>query len=141
MEVIHGILARLWCSCAVMIIIGAYCLLIAWIEKERKISTTAVACLCILLGLTMGIWYSHSLLNPDAQEFSGIFVYEQKKTDALPPLPLAREYVFESEQGERICLYMDSIAKKQLFPDTLEQGKIYTVTYEEHTDVILQIES
>lgn len=139
MDVIQGILARLWCSSGVVILIGVFCLLIMWIEKEKKTETIAVACLCVLLGVGVGIWYSYALLNPDTQIVSGTFVYDQKKTDAMPPLPLTREYIFEDEQGQRIDLYMDSFTKKQVFPETLAPGESYIITYEERTDLILKI--
>ena len=139
MGVIQGILARLWCSCGIVIFIGVFCLLILWIEKEKKTETLVAGWLCVILGLGMGIWYSYALLNPDTQTISGTFVYEQKKTDALPPLPLTREYIFEDEREVRVSMYMDSFTKKQAFSDALVPGNNYIITYEERTDLILEI--
>jgi hypothetical protein len=140
MEIIQGILVRLWCSCGLVVFIGAFCLLILWVEKEKKTEIVVTGYLCILLGLGMGIWYSHALLNTKEQTVSGTFLYDQKKTDALPPLALCREYFFEIEQGETVGLYMDSYVKKQLYPNGFEAGMTYWITYEERTDLILEIE-
>lgn len=139
MEIIQGILARLWCSCGLVIVIGVFCLLILWIEKEKKAEMLAAGCLCILLGLGMGIWYSHALLDPEEKTLIGTFLYDQKKTDAMPPLVLCTEYFFKTKQGETVGLYMDSYAKKQLHPNAFEEGRTYRILYEERTDLILEI--
>ena len=139
MDIIPGILVRLWCSCGLVLFIGAFCLLIVWIEKEKKLEIILTGCLCILLGLGMGIRYSHALLNPEEQLICGTFLYDQKKTDAMPPLPLCREYFFENEQGETVGFFMDAYVKKQLYPNDLQEGMTYRITYEERTDLILGI--
>lgn len=140
MELVHGMICRLWCTCGLIVVIGLFCLLIEWIEKTGKMSTLAAGCLCILLGISLGTGYSWCLLHPDTEVFSGTFEYRQRKSGVLPPILLAKEYVFRNEQGESGYFYLDSQAAKELFPNGLEKGRVYTVTYEDRTDIILRIE-
>ena len=138
---IQGMLARLWCSCGLVMCIGVLCLIIMWSEKEKKKEMIIAGCLCIALGLGEGIWHSYALLHPQEQTVCAVFLYDQKKTDVMPLLPSSREYIFRTEQGKIFGLYMDSYVKKQLVSGALEQDKTYRVTYEGRTDLILEIQN
>ena len=139
MEIIQGILQRIWCSCGLIILIGAFILMILWIEKDHNKNTAAAGCLCVLLGLCIGFWYTFGLLNPQEVTTTGEFQYAKKKTGVFPPAPLTSLYVFEDDRGESISVYMDSFTQKQLCPDGLEEGVTYRLTYESRTELILNL--
>lgn len=140
MEMIQGMITRLWYSCGLVMVIGVFALLILRKEKGKKAELAFVGWLCIVLGLGMGIWYNYVLLHPQEQTVHAVFLYDEKKMNVMPPLPSSREYIFRTEQGEIYGLYMDSQVKEQLIPQNMEQDKPYQVTYESRTKLILEIQ-
>ena len=140
MEIVHGMLTRLWCSCGLVMCIGVLSLLIMRSEKEKKKEMMVIGWLCVLLGLGMGLWYSGSLLNPREQTVCATFLLDQKKTNVMPPMPATREYIFGREQGKNLVLYMDSYVKQELVPEGMERDTVYWVTYEDRTNLILEIQ-
>lgn len=128
--------------CGIIAVIGVLCLLIAWRDKENQKNweTKLAGWLCVLWALVPGLHYGYCLVKPDVQVFQGTFESEQRNSRVAPPLPLTMEYDFRDAFGNVHCFYLDVLSEKEIFLNDLEEGRTYTVYYEDRTDIILGIE-
>ena len=134
-----GILYRIWGVAGLFVLLGVCCILaprlrVTTINKECVIA----GLLCILFGVTTGIYYVSCYLHPSVQCIQSTLVEVRRNSRVAPPLPLTMEYIFLNNDGY-VAFYLDNLAKKDVLFDDFELGHEYYIYYEEQTDIIVGV--
>lgn len=141
---VSGIEYRIWGVFGIILLLGLFLLLVEkpWSKdfKFRKILFSLILIVVALGGIAFNIYRINAL---KVMEYTGFYDSYYRDSRIAPPLPFTYGYVFENEQSKKETFYIDVFAKKRIFPDSpndLEEGKEYTIYFEEATHIILKIE-
>ena len=137
----EGIVYRIWAEGGAFLLLGIFGLIIAGIgrlsfDKECFV----VGILTILLGLYTCIEYTVYLFSPKVESFQAELDTQYRDSRVAPPLPFTWEYTFYDETGQLYTVYLDTFAKKKIFPEDFQVGEVYKVYYEDKSDIILGVE-
>lgn len=137
----EGIVYRIWAEGGVLVLVGICGLLISNIGRPSfKKDFFIVGILAILMGLYSGIEYTVHLRSPKVESFQAELYRQYRDSSTAAPLPFTWKYMFYDETGQLYAVYLDTFAKKKIFPEDFQVGEVYKVYYEDHSDIILGVE-
>ena len=137
----EGIVYRIWAVGGVFVLLGIFGLVIAGIGRisfDKECFFMGI--LAILLGLYAGIEHTVYLHSPKVESFQAELYRQYRDSSTAAPLPFTWKYMFYDEIGQLYAVYLDTFAKKKIFPEDFQVGEVYKVYYEDHSDIILGVE-
>ena len=136
-----GIIYRIWGVCGIILLIGVICLLIRKPKGDKfKIKHYKVELFTIVFAIVLGLIYISRIIFPSVSSYTGEFIEKHRNSRVAPPLPFTSEYVFLNANGKNPKFYLDSFSKKNIYPFDFEEGKQYTIYFDEFTKVIVRVE-
>ena len=137
----EGIIYRIWAEGGIFLLLGIFGLVIAGIGRisfDKECFFMGI--LAILLGLYAGIEHTVHLRSPKVESFQAELYRQYRDSSTAAPLPFTWKYMFYDETGQLYAVYLDTFAKKKIFPEDFQVGEVYKVYYEDHSDIILGVE-
>ena len=130
------------CGC-VLLILGLWALAASKFWNHQHMDKKSFSTGCFVTGVSIFyiIYHIIALASPEVLVCTGSLVESRRASRSAPPLPLTWEYVFDTGEPLKKCFELDSISKKQIFPEEgLELGEKYQIYYEKHTKIIVKID-
>lgn len=133
-------LAPLWARIIFFIALGIIGSVVVFLTLKKSkrwvrvsVSVALVSVFLIFSGSTL-----YSILNPKVKTVIARFLREERSGQINA---FSVDYVFE-KAGEKIYIEFDVFTRKhtQNIPQEIEEGKTYTVTFEERENIILKLE-
>lgn len=135
-----GIFYRIWAVFGIILLIGIILILFEkpWAPTFR-LKACRFALLMVAIAICGSLFYASRVVFPNVSSYTGTYVDYHRNSRVAPPLPFTYQYEFSNEEKNTV-FYLDVFSKKQIFPGDLEEGKIYTIYYDEVTKVIVKVE-
>ena len=130
------------CGC-VFLILGIWILLGSHFWDSQRIEKKEFGTGCLSTGFAVIYIIGHLIIlaNPEVLTCKGSLVEVLRSPRSAPPFPMTWEYTFDTGEPLKKCFELDSISKKQIFPEEgLELGEKYQIYYEKHTKIIVKID-
>lgn len=136
-----GLMYRICGVCGIIFLLGIICILFQTLwTKEFKIRDCKVGLAAVVFAICLTIVYASRIVFPGVSSYAGKFIDSHRNSQVAPPLPLTNEYIFWSGQGKKKVFYLDVLSKKEIFPYEFEEGKDYTIYFDDFTHVIVRVE-
>ena len=127
--------------CGIILLLGVVCVLLEkpWVH-DFKVKKCIFGLFVIAFAVCFALFYTYVYFFPDVLSYTGELIEIKRNSKVAPPLPLTYEYVFLDGEGEKRVFYLDVFSKDIIFPDDFEYGQLYTVHFDDYTNIIVAIE-
>lgn len=75
---------------------------------------------------------------PDIASYTGKFCYYNNASKIISN---NREYTFENNEGRKQIFYLDVSSRVRIFPNGFEDGKMYTIYFDNFTKTIVKVKT
>lgn len=136
-----GIIYRIWAVCGILFVLGMLLFLMVkpW-KNGFKTKDCKAAIIVMACAIFMGLVYTSRIIWPDVSSYTGDFIKSYGDSRVAPPLPFTSRYIFWNGEELKKSFYLDAFSKKEIFPYKFEEGKEYTIYFDEFTNVIVKVE-
>ena len=109
-----------------------------WTKKQKRIVRVVASLIPLLIFTVIACSTLYSLLSPNVQTVTCVFVEEHRSGDPINPFSNDCEWRCD---GKTMWIELDAFTRNKVFGDMdeLESGKTYIVTYEVRENLILDI--
>ena len=124
-----------------MFLLGVVCILIEkpW-KKGVKLKKYLLGIVVVAIAVCMSLVLVHHIVVPNVSSYTGEFVKTNRTSRGGRFLPIFDQYIFWNGEEKRQTYYLDVFSKKEIFPGELEEGKVYTVYFDEYTNTIVRVD-
>lgn len=136
-----GILYRILSTFGLMLLIAIIIILFEkpW-SKSFELKNCKFAIVTIIIAVSSTIFYAFLIVSPNVSTYTGKYVDSSRTFSYASPLPFNYKHVFWNGEGKKPMFYLDTFSKEKICPNGFEEGNIYTVYYDEWTNIIVGVE-
>lgn len=136
-----GIIHQVLTGCLPLVTLSILVIIVtSMVEEKHKFRECIIGIVGIAYAVYLFVFYTYGMFSSNYSSYTGNFVESSRTSETISWLPFTDEYIFWNGEGKRQVFYLDNSSKEEIFPDEFKTDKIYTIYYDEWTDIILRVE-
>lgn len=134
-----GIYHRIWSVSGKLVVLVIICILLGkpW-KKKFLIKNHLWEFFAIIIAIGYAIIMLSRIYFPDIASYTGKFCYYNNASKIISN---NREYTFENNEGRKQIFYLDVSSRVRIFPNGFEDGKMYTIYFDNFTKTIVKVKT
>ena len=134
-----GIYHRIWSVSGKLVVLVIICILLGkpW-KKKFLIKNYLWELFAIIIAIGYAIIMLSRIYFLDIASYTGKFCYYNNASKIISN---NREYTFENNEGRKQIFYLDVSSRVRIFPNGFEDGKMYTIYFDNFTKTIVKVKT